>query len=70
MNITHSKNVFGKTTIKLEKNPQDSYLVTDDVYILPISTYRGTNKGIWSGFTENDIEKMKKAIREHKNIVK
>lgn len=70
MNITHSSNVFGKTTIKLEKNPQDSYLVADDIYILPINSYLKADKGTWSGFTKNDIEKMKQAIREHKNIVK
>lgn len=70
MNITHSKNVLGKTTIKLEKNPEDSYLVTDDIYILPMSSYKKGMKSTWSGFTENDIEKMKQAIREHKNFVK
>ena len=70
MNVTHSKNIFGKTTMKLAKNPEDSYLVTDDVYILPIGTYKKGVKSSWSGFAESDVEKMKQFVRSHKNIVR
>lgn len=70
LNITHAPVVKGKPTVKLGKNPEDAYVVSQDVYQLPASSYSHPYRGTWSGFSQEDIKKIQEMVKNAKSFVK
>mgnify|MGYP000877078017 CR=1 FL=1 len=68
-NLTSSPKIEGKELVEMNKNPERSFLVTDDVYFLDKGSYSYPTHGYWK-VDPSDRKKILVALKKHKRIFK
>ena len=64
-NLTDSTKISGKKVVELNKNPQRSFVVLDEVYFLDKSSYSKPRHGHWE-VDRSDYKKLKDAVSSGK----